>query len=196
MLAGYATSKRPTRVMAPLPSRVVLASGERCPHGRARLGLSALLMAALMGAVTPPQVSANRRTTPEQVHLSLSQEGESRAIIVFWLTEEPTATSTVRFGLQPEGLWRTTVSRAQQERYTMRRYKSGYVHEVTLRDLSINQTTYFYQVGDPEGGWSDVFSFNMHASHPDADVRLFAFGDQVRLYSVTCRATPAHLDSR
>lgn len=35
------------------------------------------------------------------------------------------------------------------------------------------------QVGDPREGWSKTFSFYTRSLHPDADVRVFAFADQV-----------------
>jgi hypothetical protein len=46
--------------------------------------------------------------------------------------------------------------------------------------LKLSATACNPQVGDPRDGWSQVFSFYTRSQHPDADVRVFAFADQVR----------------
>lgn len=53
----------------------------------------------------------------------------------------------VRYGNVQDRLDKVISESGGQERYSFRDYKSPYVHEVTIKDLSRDNQQYFYQVG-------------------------------------------------
>mmetsp|Transcript_25478 Transcript_25478/g.71249 ORF Transcript_25478/g.71249 Transcript_25478/m.71249 type:complete len:957 (+) Transcript_25478:296-3166(+) len=120
---------------------------------------------------------------PEQIHLSVTSQPDQ--IIVYWITDDEPATSTVNWGRSKWHLNETTTSKSvERYRYKGLRmrsgYTSGYIHEVTLRDLPITDfpQTFYYQCGDENNGWSDIRSFRTRPGHPDVPVIIAANGDQ------------------
>ena len=88
-----------------------------------------------------------------------------------WYTQDPTPTSTVRYGTQP---LRLTLSAGG----TSSSYLAGYGrhHRVSLAQLT-PATTYYYSVGDATTGLSTVRSFVSPSTGPNASFSLSVFGD-------------------
>eukprot|EP00455_Lapot_gusevi_P032578 TRINITY_DN3551_c0_g1_i6.p1 TRINITY_DN3551_c0_g1~~TRINITY_DN3551_c0_g1_i6.p1 ORF type:complete len:511 (-),score=113.06 TRINITY_DN3551_c0_g1_i6:90-1421(-) len=93
-------------------------------------------------------------STPEQLHLALTNDITSRSIT--WLTLQPTSTSVVQYGLDPNFLNYSRVGILQT-------YQgggwNGWIHTAIMTDLVLDHT-YYYRVGDSQGGWSPVYSFS------------------------------------
>ena len=123
---------------------------------------------------------------PEQIHLSVTSKLDE--VIVWWITDDEPATSTVMWGRSKWNLNETATSKSvERYRYKGLRmrsgYTSGYIHEVIIQDLPVNDSsaTLYYKCGDERNGWSDVRSFRTRPGHPDAPVTIAANGDQVML---------------
>jgi len=100
-------------------------------------------------------------TKPQEVHLALS--GNLGEMVIDWVTEDDTATSTVKYGLNTNNLnMRATGSSSS---YVFIVYISPSLHTATLTQLK-PATRYYYQVGDDTGGWSDVFYFDTEDPSP------------------------------
>jgi len=146
-----------------------------CRSGRYAACLA--LFASLLSACQRP-VGAE----PEQVHLSITDKNDE--IVVWWMTDRQTETSTVRYGLNPDNLNLTATSnKIQQYKYRGIRmrggYTSPYIHEVVVNGLRRDeyQIRYYYKCGDPSDGWSEVRSFLTRPEHPDVPVTFAALGD-------------------
>ncbi|GLD93864.1 hypothetical protein PINS_up002469 [Pythium insidiosum] len=102
-------------------------------------------------------------TQPTQVHIALydesrtAQRGMRNGMTISWATAAPTTTSVVRFGVSATDISSTASSTAPSARYTFCDYNSPWFHHVVIPGDQLQpDTTYFYQCGDPEGGWSEV----------------------------------------
>lgn len=115
--------------------------------------------------ITDVSRCANANTDkPSQVHIALGGEG---AMTISWQTNNPTATSTVVWGLVLLG--ETTVGDAVQY------LPPATHHHVTLTGLSPS-TVYHYKCGDSKGGYSKIFSFKS-APPPNTAFSASVFGD-------------------
>jgi len=118
-------------------------------------------------------------TIPQQLHLSLT--GNLQEMMIGWMTEEDTATSTVVY-------WKTGTSQnstttGEAVHYYLVDYISPAIHYVKLLGLTPD-TTYSYIVGDSNGGWSDVSSFHSEPElssswpSPTNPLRIVSIADQ------------------
>ncbi|KAJ0408015.1 hypothetical protein P43SY_000219 [Pythium insidiosum] len=105
-------------------------------------------------------------TQPTQIHIALYDEtwapqgGGRNGMTISWATAVPTKQSMVRFGVNATDLSRIVATAASSARYKFCDYDSPWFHHVVIpRDQLQPDTTYFYQCGDPEGGWSEVLAF-------------------------------------
>lgn len=105
--------------------------------------------------------------------------------MVFWMTNEQTPTSIVRYGTDPNDLdqysaeWKPGEPQRQYE-WNKRGYLSNWMHKIYLRGLEPS-TIYFYKCGDEDDGWSAVYWFHTRAEGPGSTVRIAALADQVGL---------------
>lgn len=139
---------------------------------RAVLALAALQLA--VGQAPGP-------TQPWQLHLAYagSDISVSDGMTVSWATGQPTATSTVRFGLTPDDLSRNATGAAVSYLPPAAQGSARYHHHVQLTGLT-PRTVYYYQAGDSAGGWSGVHSFRTAPALGSSDpfpVVLPVFGD-------------------
>lgn len=65
---------------------------------------------------------------------------------------------TLSLGSPGRSLDQVVSVRGNQERYRFRDYRSPYTHEVMLRNLSPNNTLYFYQVRRARRPFSAIFA--------------------------------------
>jgi len=100
-------------------------------------------------------------TTPQEVHLALT--GKKDEMTIDWVTEDKTATSTVKYGLAPNAL--NLQATGNSSSYIFIIYISPSLHTATLSQLK-PATRYYYQVGDNSGGWSNVFHFDTEDPNP------------------------------
>eukprot|EP00049_Salpingoeca_infusionum_P008354 m.136043 g.136043 ORF g.136043 m.136043 type:complete len:462 (-) comp13988_c0_seq1:268-1653(-) len=110
---------------------------------------------------------------PEQIHIALAgsdANGNSNAMRISWLTVSTTQTSTVKWGTSATALTHTSVGNASV-------YYETFNHHAKIGPLSPS-TTYYYQVGDATGGFSDVLSFqSAPLSTPNARLDFAVWGD-------------------
>jgi len=93
---------------------------------------------------------------PEQVHVSLT--GDPTQMVVMWTTSESTNTSTVLYGLSDDPNALSSVATGNQSTYLWGGWV-GVLHTVILTDLTPS-TQYYYQVGSPGQRISElVYSF-------------------------------------
>jgi hypothetical protein len=107
-------------------------------------------------------------TTPSEIHIAYGND-PTTSMNVVWQTGQPTTNPVVQYGLSPN-LGATT--HARRSSYA---YETRVISEAMLRDLEPNKT-YFYRVGDAEGGWSATHSFRTAETDPKSFV-FTAFGD-------------------
>jgi hypothetical protein len=88
---------------------------------------------------------------PGLITLAFAGEEEGTGMAVSWSTIASTATSTVQYGVSSSNL-------DQISSGTSSSYYETYIHHVVLTEL-VPQTTYYYRVGDEQGGWSSIYSF-------------------------------------
>ncbi|KAE9352150.1 hypothetical protein PF008_g5598 [Phytophthora fragariae] len=122
-------------------------------------------------------VAPTGSASPSQIHVAFGSEAAVKSyaairtssaaaaeirlgMTVSWATAAKTATSSVRYGLSKDEL--STVQQAEEpcEQYDFCKYKSPWLHHVTIPGDKLSpDTTYYYQCGDEAGGWSTVYSF-------------------------------------
>lgn len=90
-------------------------------------------------------------TTPEQVRVAFGDDPRSSVRIV-WQTAQPTRQRLVEFGETP------SLGRVEAGTRPTYAYETGALAEVSLTRLRPGRT-YYYRVGDPEGGWSPIRTF-------------------------------------
>ncbi|XP_025104272.1 LOW QUALITY PROTEIN: acid phosphatase type 7-like [Pomacea canaliculata] len=118
-----------------------------------------------------PAVWGLKNVPPEQVHLSYT--GNSTEMVVTWVTQDTTSTSTVMYGLSDlnltaSGSMTTFVDGGSQHRKL-------YIHRVTLTGL-LPGHKYVYVVGGPEG-WSKQFNFRAMKDGSDWSPKMMVYGD-------------------
>uniref|UniRef100_K3WGC0 Purple acid phosphatase n=1 Tax=Globisporangium ultimum (strain ATCC 200006 / CBS 805.95 / DAOM BR144) TaxID=431595 RepID=K3WGC0_GLOUD len=118
-----------------------------------------------------PEAIAPTSSAPTQVHVALADQTNHQQIIsentaqqlgitVSWATSTQTKTSSVKFGLDPVKLTSIMYATNLSMQYEFCNYKSPWFQHVTIPGNSLApSTTYYYQCGDDEDGWSDVSSF-------------------------------------
>uniref|UniRef100_K3WGB9 Purple acid phosphatase n=1 Tax=Globisporangium ultimum (strain ATCC 200006 / CBS 805.95 / DAOM BR144) TaxID=431595 RepID=K3WGB9_GLOUD len=149
-----------------------------------RTRVAALLSLLCVGALTLLVASANGGTTPvyvhdffamhalpSQIHIALADahrngglnptnEMQRVGMTISWATAMKTKTSVVKFGQNPANLTREVRAEIPCEQYEFCEYTSPWFHHVTIDgDLLVSGTTFYYQCGDEDAGWSDVHSF-------------------------------------
>lgn len=146
------------------------------------------LLGLMLGALLSSGASEGQGTQPQQIHLAWGDDPQT-SVSVVWQTERPTSSSVVEYGSTPR-LGQRALGR--EVRYA---YSPSVFHEVLLRGLQPG-TRYFYRVGDPQGGWSEVFSFRTAPSGVE-DFLFTAYGDQGvnerarRLLAMVAKEEPA-----
>ena len=93
----------------------------------------------------------------QNVRIALA--GDLSRMAIVWITGEETATSTVLYGTNETSLTFQAFSDSQ----TSYSNTAGWNHKVILTGLA-PATTYYYQAGDQEDGFSSVFSFTTRNS--------------------------------
>ena len=99
-------------------------------------------------------VAADRDTEPSQVHIALAGKndyGDANTMTISWQTISKTTTSTVKYGVSASSLNLKATGSSSS-------YYETYHHHVTLNVLD-PATTYYYQVGDETGGFSEQLKF-------------------------------------
>jgi hypothetical protein len=84
-------------------------------------------------------------------------------MMISWVTYERTKTSTVQYGTSTSALDSTATG--DSTHYYLPLYESPSLHSAKLTGLKEN-TRYYYKVGDPSGGWSNVFYFDTEDLSP------------------------------
>jgi phosphodiesterase/alkaline phosphatase D-like protein len=106
---------------------------------------------------------------PVQVHVMYAGNPTGTGMIVSYMTQATTATSTVRFGLAPSFLNGTATG-----------YQTSYLvtwhHHVRITGLQPN-TRYYYSCGDAAAGMSPVYSFVTANPAPAYPYSVAVFGD-------------------
>jgi hypothetical protein len=116
------------------------------------------------------------KTTPEQVHISLSRDPTEMQVM--WTTLDDTKTHSVWWGTDEGHLNQTNAAPGASTTYTHFGWV-GALHATKMEKLAPG-TQYFYKVGDAAGGWSNIFSFRTFhtdagtAGHP---LRVGSVGD-------------------
>jgi hypothetical protein len=109
-----------------------------------------------------------RSTQPEQLRIAYGDDPTTTMTVV-WQTTQPTQKQVVEYGTT-----RGLGMRAEGTRPTYP-YETGAIAEVRLSGLRPG-TTYYYRVGDPDGGWSGVHAFRTGDLRPKR-FAFTAFGD-------------------
>lgn len=108
-------------------------------------------------------------TLPSQIHIALAGsdiDGNPNSMAISWQTQENTATSQVKYGL-------VSGKYDQSASGTSSAYYETFHHHVVLNSLQ-PETTYYYIAGDPEGGFSQEFTFTS-APLSSNNVKNFTF---------------------
>lgn len=101
--------------------------------------------------------AAGNGTSPQQIHTNFGADPQSTFVFT-WNTQQSVAAPMVRFGSSPSSLTSTvaaTVAAFDQP--------AQFINTARLSNLTAG-TTYFYQVGSPDGGWSDTLPFQTAAA--------------------------------
>jgi hypothetical protein len=120
----------------------------------------------------------NSSTSPEQLHLSLTDDPTEMTIT--WVTLKNTNTSTVQWG--PGSAKPTSFPKSANgwvKTYTDGGWE-GVLHVAVMTNLSAG-TTYSYRVGDALAGWSQVFNFTTFPTNigtPERPLRVGQVGDE------------------
>lgn len=109
------------------------------------------------------------QTLPTQLRIAFGDDPKTSMSVV-WQTEQATRASVVQLGTSPNALKQTVMGK--RATYAQ---ETGVIHEVLLTGLK-SDTQYYYRVGDPEGGWSEVHSFRTAPARVK-DFVFTAFGD-------------------
>jgi hypothetical protein len=108
-------------------------------------------------------------TAPSQVHIALAGT-HSSGMAVSWVTQGDTTLSTVQYGTESGNLQYSATGDSSS-------YWESFHHHVVLKDLT-PATTYYYRVGDIEGGFSTEFKFkSAPVSSRDMPLKFAVFGD-------------------
>jgi len=115
---------------------------------------------------------AEQDTKPQQIHTHVNSDVSLRA--VSWVTIDPTASSTVQYGTDDQ---MTEKVEGESEKFINPGDEGRvmYLHNAVIKDLK-PETTYYYRVGDPKDGWSDIFSFKTLPEERTA-LNIAMFGD-------------------
>jgi len=147
----------------------------RCLSQTATLMLAVVVvaLAVMLAPGCMGQQGSSDATEPEQIHIALAgrdAEGNSNGMAISWQTQVATNTSVVKYGLSKSALTHTATGRCSS-------YYATYDHHVILHNLTLN-TRYYYQVGDAQGGWSEIFSFkSAPKSSPEMPIDFAVWGD-------------------
>ncbi|TFH30598.1 MAG: metallophosphoesterase family protein, partial [Promethearchaeota archaeon] len=106
---------------------------------------------------------------PKGIRLNIPDDPRS-SMAISWFTYEFTETD-INFGLSLGNLNQTNSFFTDTELV-----KDTYIHHIVLKNLSTN-TTYFYQIGGPTSGWSDVYSFTTAPERNASSLHFIAYGD-------------------
>ncbi|MHA1620272.1 MAG: metallophosphoesterase, partial [Promethearchaeota archaeon] len=79
--------------------------------------------------------------------------------------------TNINFGLSLADLDQTITFSNETEHV-----EDTYIHHIVLKNLSTN-TTYFYQIGGPTSGWSEVHSFTTAPERNAISLHFIAYGD-------------------
>jgi len=111
---------------------------------------------------------------PQQIHLATTSDDLTRS--VSWMTMDPTTESLVHYGLSPTSLDKTLIGSSMTFLSGLIPLRETFIHNAIfpLGTLKPN-TTYFYSVGEDEGGWSPIKSFKM--MDMSSPIRIALFGD-------------------
>eukprot|EP00943_MAST-04B_sp_MAST-4B-sp1_P004422 g4422.t1 len=102
----------------------------------------------------------NTSLTPEQVHISLTQDPSEMAAM--WTTLEDTKLHKVQYGIEENNL---NMSSANGFSTTYKHFGwLGHLHVAKMMNLKAS-TRYYYRVGDGNDNWSKIFSFKTF--HPN-----------------------------
>jgi len=114
-------------------------------------------------------ICCSKAGTPEQIHLSLT--GSNSEMAVVWLSTEY-GSPQVKFGVNKNSL--VNVVNANSYTYNTAGFL-GVIHRGIMKGLAAD-TTYFYQVGDVNNGWSTMNSFKTYAAKP-RPTKILSIGD-------------------
>jgi len=117
-------------------------------------------------------------TVPQQLRLSLT--GNPTEMVVMWITNDDTATTTVKYQLATGGAISVVTGTTSYYDWPLPPYESGQIHTATMTGLAAN-TRYMYMCGDPQGGWSAPSYFvteNTVLPTPSSPLRIAHVGDQ------------------
>ena len=118
---------------------------------------------AVVGAC---EVDCCLSAAPEQVHLSLTSDPSTMAVM--WTTRKDTATHTVEWGAAADQLLHKNEG-GPSHTYTQFGWR-GRLHAATITGLAPGQRV-FYRVGDAAGGFSAVASFRTLEVDAGSDAR-------------------------
>jgi hypothetical protein len=115
---------------------------------------------------------------PQNIHISIFNES---TLAVCWATLGMSATSTVKFGTNPDDL--SQMALGNQSSYQHSEYNDTvlYNHATVIPNL-LPATTYYYICGDSVGGFSPMYSFKTPPSTPTDGTpatpsRVIVYGD-------------------
>ncbi len=111
---------------------------------------------------------ASGQGIPRQVRLAYG-DNPTNSIRIMWQTDQATAT-VVEYGETPA---LGSVAYGHQVTYSL---QTGILHEATLTNLQPD-TLYYYRVGDPQNGFSPVYTFRTAPSPRPVPFLFTAFGD-------------------
>lgn len=114
-------------------------------------------------------VAATGADPPTQVHIMYAGNPTGTGMIVSYMTQGTTATSTVRYGTSPT-LLNSTATGFQTS------YLVTWHHHIRLQGLTPN-TRYYYSCGDATAGYSSVYSFVTANPQPTYPWSVAVFGD-------------------
>ncbi|GBC92010.1 Alkaline phosphatase [bacterium HR15] len=110
---------------------------------------------------------AHAQVMPRQVRLSFG-DSPTNSIRIMWQTDQATDT-LVEYGETPA---LGSIAYGQQVTYSL---QTGILHEATLTNLQPD-TLYYYRVGDPQNGFSPIYTFRTAPVYPRPFL-FTAFGD-------------------
>lgn len=126
-------------------------------------------------------VQSEGTNAPQQIHLAYagrSQNGESNAMAVVWVTVNQTKNSIVKYGTESGNYSHQVTGQSSS-------YLVTWDHVAIMPNLQLD-TRYYYMVGDEEAGFSEEYTFvTAPKNDPERTTRIITIGNVLLSLAVT-----------
>lgn len=127
-------------------------------------------------------------STPTQISLAYGEK-TSEMVVTFAVTDSSASDYVCQYG-STENHWDRfiyTYVNASGSSYTMGSYTSPLLLQATMTNLEKGNKNYYYRVGSPTEGFSDVFSFKSNPGVGDFPTAFHIVGDVGQTNNRYCR---------